>query len=147
MELDSAMVGVNALYTCLKFDSIKMHLRSPEEEKELIKKGEPVTSYLRSVWERHVNLGQPRIKFISYEDEFMKILVGYKDTPEGGVRRIVTAIQVTPGDADNDGELVYCCRDEDGDEMMIEKNGWQKQLIGISNALSLLRQRFYPPKD
>lgn len=147
--MDGLMVRINASYVCQKFDSKKMCIRSPEQLEELVKKGEPIGNYARSVWEKHVNLDQPELKFISYEDEFMKILVGYKEIPEGGIRKIITAIQVTPGDIDNNGELVYRYQEDEDeeDEMIIEKDSWQKQLIDISNAISLLRQRFYPPKD
>ncbi len=146
-DLINRVTDVNVMYICTEFDSTALHLREPNEKRALIKAGQKTSNYWKSVWGDYVDLNQSKLKFAFYEDEFLKLVLGYVPTNDGGVEKRVVAVQVTPGDIDNDGELVYCWDAEEDEQMVINKNGWQEKLTDIANAISCLRRQFFPPRD
>ena len=143
-EMLNDSIDIYAMFICSDFDSEQMRIRSPQESRALWQTGQPINNYILSVWEQHVNLYQKGVKFIFYEDEYLKILFGFTATKAGGIAKEVVAVQLRDQIMDDDRLVFLWKKDAPDETVLIETvESWQDKMMQTSYSISHLKRQFY----
>ena len=139
------LVDINSIVLCERFDYQNVCLRDPWKIRELRANGVKMDPVEKASWEDlYYIISRSGLKFMTYEDEFLKVLVGYTPTETGGIKKQAVAVKSTDGTYDNESKLVYLWDAENPETRLYVKEGdWRDKHTQAANAASFLYSQFY----